>query len=374
MRVENFTLQGRQLMIVEITKMQIKDQARHFAYKATRTMIENKGVKVNDKIIIKPNITYPKPPSTGVTTHHEIVMGVLDALQEFNNVFLVESDATSSDFGENVMGWGDDFLTDYPNAELVNLSILPRRTEKLSGNHRTYNVALPEFLMNYDILINLPVLKTHILTGVSMGMKNLFGLLPEKNKSHYHLDIHDFILAINDFFQPDLTILDGIEGLEGQGPLFGEPAKLRVVLSSTNVVAIDAIGAKMMNFNPKNIDYLNSAIKKYLGGNISQIQIKGDYFISHFRRTPLLIKQLVQLLLGPGDTTIKTIQNEINLPAQTIDNLPILLSTLVDREILGCHDKKFYFTAKGLVQLSSQFPEIKEDLNLFYDRNYIKSS
>jgi len=200
------------------------------------------NISKSSRVIIKPNITAPKLPCTGTTTHHEVIIGALEALSGFNNVKIVESDATSSDFEENIKGWDCSFMKNYSGVELINLSAQPTRKMTLYGLQNSYEVEIPELLFYYDILINLPVMKTHILTGVSLGIKNLFGLLPCKNKSLYHINIHDLVFAIYKRFQPDLTILDGIVGMEGMGPIFGKPANAKMILAGDDVAILDAVG------------------------------------------------------------------------------------------------------------------------------------
>ena len=89
-----------------VVKKNIKDveDASAFVYDITKKYLNN--ISKSSRVIIKPNITAPKLPSTGTTTHHEVIIGVLEALSGFNNVKIVESDATSSDFEENIQGWG----------------------------------------------------------------------------------------------------------------------------------------------------------------------------------------------------------------------------------------------------------------------------
>lgn len=93
-------------------------------------------------------------------------------------------------------------------------------------------------------------MKTHILTGVSLGIKNLFGLLPYKNKSLYHINIHDLLFAIYKRFQPNLTILDGIVGMQGMGPIFGEPANAKMIFAGGDVALLDTVAARIMGFDP----------------------------------------------------------------------------------------------------------------------------
>ncbi len=348
-------------MAVVIKQLKDVAAATSFAYQATKNCL--KGYSAKSKIIIKPNITFPKPPCTGVTTHHEIVIGVLEALKGYDNVYIVESDATSSDFEENIEGWGHEFLRDYQEFPLVNLSKSPAHTEALLGIDGCYDVEIPNLLWEYDLLINLPVLKTHILTGVSLGMKNLFGLLPVKQKSHYHIDIHDFIYAINRRFQSHLTIVDGIEGIEGPGPLFGDPAGAKVILAGDNVVEVDVISARIMGFEPDCIKYLYTAVLDQIDSDFVQgIRVIGDFTQYEFARKPVLPLQLVRALLSPTENTMGAILAQIDAPAQTVSNMPIFIQTLIGRGII-CHEgDEYHLNMDNLDKLVALFPDTYSEI------------
>lgn len=348
-------------MSVVVKQLKDVETVAFFAYQATKSLL--KGYSANSKIIIKPNITYPKPPWTGVTTHHEILIGVLEALRGYNNVYIVESDATSSDFEDNIAGWGHGFSDDYQGFPLINLSKSPSHSETLQGINGCYEVMIPNLLDTYDLLINLPVMKTHILTGISVGMKNLFGLLPVKKKSHYHIDIHDLIYAIHRRFPPHLTIVDGIEGHEGPGPLFGDPANARVILAGADVVEVDAICAKIMGVDPYSIKYLYSAITGKIGAGFDKkIRIIGELPQHEFKKSPVLPLQLVRALLSSEENTLESIMAQIDAPMQTIRNLPIFIQTLIARGIILHEGEKYFLNMDNLDKLITLFPDTNIEL------------
>ncbi|GBD99693.1 hypothetical protein BMS3Abin07_01733 [bacterium BMS3Abin07] len=336
----------------------VKD-ASAFAHDITKKHFGN--ISKSSRVIIKPNITAPKLPSTGTTTHHEVIIGVLEALPGFNNVKIVESDATSSDFKENIQGWGYSFLENYSNAALINLSKEPvKKKIILYGIRNSYEVEIPELLFNYDILINLPVMKTHILTGVSLGIKNLFGLLPCKNKSLYHINIHDILFAIYKRFQSDLTILDGIVGMEGMGPIFGEPANAKMILAGDDVALLDAVAARIMGFDPYSIAYLNSALKNRVGScRLPEINVQDQRL--NFERMPSLPVQIIRALLPEG-VSPETILEQIDAPTQTIKNLPTFIESLISKGIIIREDEKLHLNTARLDILFSLFPETQEKL------------
>ncbi|HEY3357288.1 MAG TPA: DUF362 domain-containing protein [Polyangia bacterium] len=127
-------------------------------------------------------------------------------------------------------------------------------------------LALPRPYLEADVVIDLAKLKTHTLTAVSLGMKNLFGLLRDEEKMrHHNEDIHPKLVDLLSVRRPDLTILDGLVGLEGQGPLFGTGKPLGLLIASADCVAADAAAAHVMGFEAAEIPHLRLAAEHGLG-------------------------------------------------------------------------------------------------------------
>ena len=107
-------------------------------------------------------------------------------------------------------------------------------------------------------------MKTHHWAGVTLSMKNLFGVMPgvcygwPKNVLH-HAGISQSILDINAAVRPHLAIVDGIVGMEGDGPIMGTPRPAHLIVMGTNLPAVDATCARLMGFDPVRIDYLRHA-------------------------------------------------------------------------------------------------------------------
>ncbi|MFC1610188.1 DUF362 domain-containing protein, partial [Myxococcota bacterium] len=151
-------------------------------------------------------------------------------------------------------------------------------TPNLGGRTTLGRLFLPRSLKRADLVVSLPKMKTHHWTGVTLSMKNLFGLIPgsvygwPKNVLHW-AGIHRSIVDITATVQPHLAIVDGIVGMEGDGPIMGRPKPAQVMVIGTNLPAVDATAARLMGFSPKRIPYLMAA-SGWLGpiraGNIEQ--------------------------------------------------------------------------------------------------------
>lgn len=112
-------------------------------------------------------------------------------------------------------------------------------------------------------LINLPVLKTHVVSGMTLSMKNLMGILPRPDRRSMHtFGIDQSIVDMNLGLHPDLTIVDGSVGQDGEGPLYGDKANLQVLVAGRNSLAIDIACCQMVGVNPQDIPHLKLALEQ----------------------------------------------------------------------------------------------------------------
>jgi uncharacterized protein (DUF362 family) len=125
-------------------------------------------------------------------------------------------------------------------------------------------------------MVSLPKLKTHHWTGVTLSLKNMFGVVPgvkygwPKNVLHWR-GIHRSIVDINLALRPGFAIIDGIEGMEGDGPLRGETVHSGVLILGDNLTAVDATGARVMGLYPERIGYLQLMARH--GGTVTEDRI-----------------------------------------------------------------------------------------------------
>ena len=119
-------------------------------------------------------------------------------------------------------------------------------------------------------------MKTHSETGVTLGLKNMFGILPQKFKGRFHMKgMHKVITDINSVVKPAFTVIDGFIGMEGRGPVNGTPIKMDTIIAGEDPVATDAVGATVMGFNPEDIGHLKMSHEKGIG-SLSDYTVVGD--------------------------------------------------------------------------------------------------
>jgi uncharacterized protein (DUF362 family) len=123
---------------------------------------------------------------------------------------------------------------------------------------------LPRTVLEADYVVSVPKLKTHHWVGATLSLKNMFGIVPgccygwPKNVLHW-AGITPSILDLNSTVRPDFAIVDGIIGMEGNGPIQGSPKPSGVLILGDDPVAVDATCARVMGLAPERIDYLAKA-------------------------------------------------------------------------------------------------------------------
>src|SRR2546426_5127589 len=132
---------------------------------------------------------------------------------------------------------------------------------------------LPRTVLASDFIVSMPKVKTHHWTGVTLSMKNMFGIVPgsrygwSKNVLHW-AGIHESILDICATVRPHFVIADGIVAMQGDGPLNGTERKLNTIVLSDDPVAADATCARALGMNPERLRYINEA-SLFLGRIVS---------------------------------------------------------------------------------------------------------
>lgn len=150
---------------------------------------------------------------------------------------------------------------------------VPLRTQA----SRLKELYLPEAVLRADFVVSMPKLKTHHWAGVTLSLKNMFGIVPgccygwPKNILHW-AGITRSLLDINSTLCADFSIVDGILGMEGNGPLQGEPRQCGVLVCGEDPVSVDATCSRIMGFVPERIEHVRRA--SYLLGNLDEKKIQ----------------------------------------------------------------------------------------------------
>ncbi len=212
--------------------------------------------------------------------------GVLKALQEdkYNDVVCVENQTVVTHpwkgaYGNKWLPILDKAGVEYRPLTNVEWVPLKPKADMLAMNDLFEEILIPKNFLGNNV-IHLPTVKTHGHTTTTGAMKNAFGGLIPKYRHHAHKKIHEVLvdlLAIQkEIHKGIFAVMDGCICGNGAGPRTMEPFAGNVLLASDDQVAIDAVAAKLMGFDPLKIDYIRIAHDKGLGvGDIDQIEIVG---------------------------------------------------------------------------------------------------
>lgn len=226
-----------------------------------------------EKVLIKVNFITTKTWDTGATTDPIVVEAIIKKLADLPvKVYVVDSDATitNADKAFEVTGMKD--MCRRNSIEWLNLRYVKDKVKLAVVNGETLKSITVPRLVTESAVISAAKLKTHMDTDVTLGMKNMFGLLPDKFKGKYHIKgINKVLVDINTVLKPALTVIDGFVGMEGNGPINGTPVLMNLIIAGTDPVATDATAARAMGFNPYEITHIRKAYEKGLGKSEAQI-------------------------------------------------------------------------------------------------------
>jgi uncharacterized protein (DUF362 family) len=216
-----------------------------------------------DTVVIKPNLCYYWDYSTGETTDPRVVAAIIDYLRakfgEDVSIFVAEADATAMKTRHSFKILGYENLSQEKNVKLINLSEGEIVEKQSSIKNNLITLPVNKILLDSDLLINVPKLRTHSLVGMTCTLKNMFGAISKPRKFSYHKNLDATIVAINKIVKSDICIVDG---LIARGKY---SKKMGLILAGDDALATDFVVAKILGFNPKSIGHLKLALKENLG-------------------------------------------------------------------------------------------------------------
>ncbi len=229
------------------------------------------------RVLIKVNFIVDKTWDTGATTDPIVVEALIEKLKALPvTVNVVESDATMTNADRAFEKTGMKEMCDRMGIQFLNLRHLDDKvTLEVPDGEALGSITVPRIVAE-SAIVSAAKLKTHSSTGVTLGMKNLFGLLPDKFKAKYHArGISKVVVDINSVIKPVLTVIDGFVAMEGNGPADGTPVRMDLIIASKDVVAADATGSRIMGIDPHSLRHIRSAHEKGLG-NIDDVEVLGE--------------------------------------------------------------------------------------------------
>ncbi|MDW8034666.1 MAG: DUF362 domain-containing protein, partial [Nitrososphaerota archaeon] len=243
------------------------------------------------KVLIKPNIVDGNPSPT--TTPPDIIEALVKIVKKRNPsvVWIAEGSSDWNTIG-NFRKLGYFEVANRTGAKLVDLNYGELIDVPVEDGFVYDSFTLNKIVTEADVFISVPVMKTHYVSVVTLGMKNLIGIAPGAVYSRYgwaaKWKLHDEAIKKNDLYlggvitdlckarRIDLTVIDGRIGMEGYGPQRGTPVKMDLIIAGKDPVATDAVASLIMGFDPDKIPSVKIGNQRGLGtNNLSKIEVKG---------------------------------------------------------------------------------------------------
>ena len=217
-------------------------------------------------VLLKPNLV-EFDPSTAINTEPRLIAATVLAFRRLGaaSVVVAEGPGHRRDVQDVITRSGLAEAVADVDAPFIDLNAAPIRLIRLRSRYTDLKeLWLPAPVLDADVVVSMPKMKTHHWAGVTLSLKNLFGTLPgrvygwPKNILHWE-GIEQSILDIAGAVRPSYAIVDGIVGMEGNGPISGEPVQMGILVFADDPVAADTIGASLMGFDPERIPYISEA-------------------------------------------------------------------------------------------------------------------
>ncbi len=230
-----------------------------------------------DTVLVKPNLITSHTYETGITTDPVVVEAVITKVQELGKkAIVVETDGgiTSPDDAIHETGMMD--VIERLGSKYLNMRKLGDKVELMVENPRVIEKFIVAKLAVDSAIITVPSMKTLHHTSITMGLKNMFGMLTTRRKQSFHqYGMNNVIHDICKTLPPTLSVIDGFYGKSGGGPWSGDPVKMDTIVASVDSVAADATSARCIGIDPRLIDHLRWLNESGLG-EINDIEIVGD--------------------------------------------------------------------------------------------------
>jgi uncharacterized protein (DUF362 family) len=254
------------------------------------------------RVLLKPNFV-EFDPNTCINTDVAVVATALDVFRSLG--------AAEVKIGEGPGHRRDTFaiaeLTRYrseiPQFDEVFVDLNRDDVSPVQGFADRKEFYFPNSVLGADLIVSLAKMKTHHWAGATLSMKNYFGLVPgsiygwPKNELHY-IGINDSILELARIFGPkSFALVDGIVGMEGNGPIQGTPKHAGVLVMGTDLAAVDATCCRIMGIDPSRVEYLQRAADRLGVIDEARVEQRGEN-LTGLRTNFQLIKEYSQLRLA----------------------------------------------------------------------------
>jgi uncharacterized protein (DUF362 family) len=272
---------GAGLLMVPKRYLRMPQRAQSFVARVTHYQVDiadaiSRGIRElgisleelkGKRILLKPNLVETSAGAPHINTHPLVLRGAIEAFLRLgaNSVIVAEGPGHRRD---TLAVYEESGLADVLTEDRISFRDLNYITgsavQNLGRQSALRTLTFPSLFKEVDWIVSVAKMKTHHWAGVTLSMKNLFGVMPgiyygwPKNVLH-HAGIENSILDINATLKPHFAIVDGIVGMQGDGPIMGDPKKAGVLVMGRNLAAVDATCCRIMGIDPYKVSYLERA-------------------------------------------------------------------------------------------------------------------
>jgi uncharacterized protein (DUF362 family)/Pyruvate/2-oxoacid:ferredoxin oxidoreductase delta subunit len=242
-------------------------------------------IKKGDTVVIKPNLVIRRRPDEATTTHPEFVAAIIRAVKR-RGATAVIAESPGGPYTKAALRsiYADTGMTGIAEREGAQLNFdIGFEPVKSNAGHVVSSFDIISPIVHADAVISAAKLKTHGQMTYSGAVKNLFGSLPGLMKPEFHYRFPEkpafasMIVDLCETVSPTISFIDGIVGMEGNGPTGGSPKKLGLVFAGTNPHALDLVACSFIGFGPDKIPTLAEAARRGLcPADISELEVTGD--------------------------------------------------------------------------------------------------
>jgi len=232
-------------------------------------------------VLVKPNLLGKFAPEKAVTTHPSLVRAVVACVRARGGNVIVGDNPGLRCYGANEKAGESTGVAEASDGAFQNIAA-GTRTVRLDGSSAG-EVVISSAVLDSDVVISLPKMKTHMLTQMTCAIKNTYGYLSGGEKIRLHSlskgcrEFSELVLDIYQVRPPDLTIVDAVVAMEGDGPSAGEPRAVGKLIAGRDAVLVDLLATKIMRVDPMNIDQLRIARERgLLDKDIETLALEGD--------------------------------------------------------------------------------------------------
>jgi uncharacterized protein (DUF362 family) len=243
---------------------------------AVRRAVELAGgldqlIQPHTRVLVKPNLCKPAPSGSGLITHCRVTEAVTRIVLEMGprSVVIGEGAGAGYDFSgahsteEAFRASGTAEVAQKLGVEIRNLNRDAHEEVRIPRAFRMNKVKISRTALESDVIISVPVMKTHNRTHVTLGLKNMKGVLPgeEKRKTH-RLGLDQSIADLNSVVKPHFTVIDGVAAMEGWWEYPADVIEMQTIIAGADAVAVDVVGAHVMGFAPESVMHLTYLAKR----------------------------------------------------------------------------------------------------------------